>query len=61
MIIRPRLTQARQSLGVGKQLIAGLLCSSLTLALSAGPREQAKRIHERLAVTPPSASVLDTI
>ncbi|MEO0346581.1 MAG: hypothetical protein AAF229_10015, partial [Pseudomonadota bacterium] len=38
----------------------------LTLALTvgsafAGPREQAKRIHDRLAGVPPTASVLDAM
>jgi hypothetical protein len=42
------------------QLFAvGLLSAALALPATAGPREQAKRIHDRLAGVPPSASVLD--
>lgn len=45
---------------------ARLAVASLTLALSvtsawAGPREQAKRIHDRLAGVPPTAAVLDAM
>ena len=45
---------------------ARLGAAGLTLALSiasawAGPREQAKRIHDRLAGVPPTAAVLDTM
>ncbi|HEX7719059.1 MAG TPA: hypothetical protein VF389_04580, partial [Woeseiaceae bacterium] len=41
------------------QLFAvGLLSAALALPAAAGPREQAKRIHDRLAGVPPSASVL---
>lgn len=38
-------------------------CLSLTSisAVNAGPREQAKRIHDRLAGVPPSSSVLNTM
>lgn len=44
------------------QLIgAGFLSAALALPAAAGPREQAKRIHDRLAGVPPSASVLDTM
>ena len=37
-----------------------LIFSSVSVVL-AGPREQAERIHERLAGVPPSAAVLDTM
>ncbi|MBK1871919.1 MULTISPECIES: hypothetical protein [unclassified Marinobacter] len=36
-----------------------LLTATFTCTASAGPREQAKRIHDRIAGVPPSASVLD--
>lgn len=35
------------------------LVGTHTITASAGPRDQAKRIHERIAGVPPSASVLD--
>ena len=38
--------------------IAALLCAVLATPALAGPREQAKRIHDRLAGTPPSDTVL---
>ena len=39
-------------------LITGLLFSIGLSSVQAGPREQAKRIHERLAAVPPSETVL---
>jgi hypothetical protein len=42
-------------------LMFGLLCVALTSAAYAGPREQAKRIHDRLAGVPPSESVLSAM
>ncbi len=39
----------------------GFLSAALALPAAAGPREQAKRIHDRLAGVPPSASVLDAM
>ena len=36
----------------------GILATSLTTVVEAGPREQAKRIHDRLAGVPPTESVL---
>src|SRR5262245_14936844 len=38
---------------------ATTVCAAVALASYAGPREQAKRIHDRLAGTPPTAAVLD--
>lgn len=38
-----------------------LLLSAFTMPLKAGPREQAKRIHERLAGVPPSDIVLTSM
>lgn len=46
---------------LGQGLVTLILTSSLCLSVNAGPREQAKRMHERLAVTPPSDSVLATM
>lgn len=42
-------------------VVALLLTGSLCFSVNAGPREQAKRMHERLAVTPPSDTVLATM
>jgi len=42
-------------------IVASLLGSALPGAASAGAREQAKRIHDRLAGTPPSSAVLTTM
>ena len=42
-------------------LMFGLLGVALTTAAYAGPREQAKRIHDRLAGVPPSESVLSAM
>lgn len=42
-----------------KILCIGLILSSISLSINAGSREQAKRIHDRLAGVPASASVLD--
>ncbi|MGY8794966.1 MAG: hypothetical protein ACKVJN_07530 [Woeseiales bacterium] len=39
-------------------VIAGLLSVCLISAAAAGPREQARRIHDRLAGVPPSAAIL---
>jgi len=39
--------------------LAALFCLAFSLTATAGPREQAKRIHDRLAGVPPEASVLD--
>ena len=46
------------------KVVSTLGCTLLALAAStagAGPREQAKRMHDRLAGVPPSASVLDAM
>jgi len=39
-------------------MIAALVLSSMSMTSLAGPREQAKRMHERIAGVPPSAAVL---
>ena len=47
---------------IGKRLVVFSLLASATLTgVQAGPREQAKRIHDRLAGTPPSTSVLNAM
>lgn len=61
MIIRPRLNLSDEFKTGITGLLACLITCSLTISVVAGPREQAKRIHDRLAVTPPSATVLDTM
>lgn len=43
---------------VVKALAVGLLSASLVSTASAGPREQARRIHDRLAGVPPTEGVL---
>src|SRR6185436_7855779 len=46
------------------KVVSTLGCTLLALVAStagAGPREQAKRMHDRLAGVPPSASVLDAM
>ncbi len=41
------------------RLFALLLAAILPLSAAAGPRDQAKRLHDRIAGVPPSAAVLD--
>ncbi len=43
---------------LGRVLLVGLLSASMMLPAHAGPREQAKRIHDRLAGVPPTDAVL---
>jgi hypothetical protein len=62
-------TWTRNEHAVGQHLVGrliqllmfGLLGVALTTAAYAGPREQAKRIHDRLAGVPPSESVLSAM
>ncbi len=44
--------------GLMRIFLATLLAAAIALPALAGPREQAKRIHDRLAGVPPSESVL---
>ena len=44
--------------GLLRAALAAVLVTVLSLPAAAGPREQAKRIHERIAGVPPTASVL---
>ena len=41
------------------RLLVGLVCVALASPALAGPREQAKRIHDRLTGVPPTEAVLD--
>jgi hypothetical protein len=50
---RTRLDAAR--------LVLTLACTAAAAVCNAGPREQAKRIHDRLTGTPPSPAVLDAM
>jgi hypothetical protein len=43
------------------RLATGFLCLLLGLPVLAGPREQAKRIHDRLTGVPPTQDVLDSM
>lgn len=52
----------RRSLAWGSTRLICVAILSLTLTTAlAGPREQAKRIHDRIAGVPPTAAVLDTM
>jgi hypothetical protein len=53
MVRRKRSAKAR--------LVVAAVCAALSTICAAGPREQAKRIHDRLTGTPPSAAVLDSM
>jgi len=48
----------KRAFGPWQIAIIGILMASLVTTVYAGPREQAKRIHDRLAGVPPTASVL---
>lgn len=54
-MIRTRRTRA----GIAYAVIAGMLFSALSPAVLAAPRDQAKRIHDRLVGTPPSEATLN--
>lgn len=41
--------------------VIGLVCALAVSVSFAGPREQAKRLHDRLAGVPPSSTVLDSM
>jgi hypothetical protein len=43
------------------KLVLAAVCTTVCAAGHAGPREQAKRIHDRLAGVPPSATVLSSM
>ena len=44
--------------GLMRIFLATLLAAAISLPVQAGPREQAKRIHDRLAGVPPTDVVL---
>ncbi len=44
--------------GLVRVMLAALLSAAVSLPAAAGPREQAKRIHDRLAGVPPTEAVL---
>ena len=43
---------------LGRVVLVGILMAGMVLPAQAGPREQAKRIHDRLAGVPPTDAVL---
>ena len=53
-----KIGQLNKNVGFVCRLVI-VSCTLMTLHSYAGPREQAKRIHDRLAGIPPSAAVLD--
>lgn len=66
MIINPMMTDTPPGRAAHKQTARlGLLCLALalftTLDAQAGPREQAKQIHDRIAGIPPDADTLNTM
>lgn len=54
-------TEARRQGSRALRLAIGCALILATMAATAGPREQAKRLHDRLAGVPPSATVLDSM
>jgi hypothetical protein len=57
---RHSLRKARAArAGIAYTLVAALLCSALPPAAIGAPRDQAKRIHDRLVGTPPSDTTLN--
>ncbi len=60
--INPIARQLGKLLKPGKIISSALLIFSFSMAVAqAGPREQAKRIHDRIAGVPPSETVLQTM
>lgn len=51
--------KSRRSRSTAVTLTAWLLAAMLPLSAAAGPRDQAKRLHDRIAGVPPAAAVLD--
>ena len=61
-LTRSRHASGRKWIGRFIQILSfGLLSLSVSLVSHAGPREQAKRIHDRLAGVPPTEAVLQTM
>ena len=50
-----------RGVGLRFSLAAGAMSLMLALPVAAGPREQAKRIHDRLTGVPPTVDVLDAM
>jgi len=55
------MLRTQQTKLTAARLVLAAACATISAAGYAGPREQAKRIHDRLAGTPPSATVLDSM
>ena len=55
------MLQSKRTKLSAARLVAALTCMTAAAVCSAGPREQAKRIHDRLAGTPPAPAVLDSM
>ena len=51
----------RKTIGPWQIVIVGIIMAGLITTAAAGPREQAKRIHDRLAGVPPSDQVLQSM
>ena len=52
---------SRNTTGILRTAVGGIFVLALASASWAGPREQAKRMHDRLTGIPPSATVLDAM
>jgi hypothetical protein len=50
-----------RGVGLRPSLVAGAISLLLAMPVAAGPREQAKRIHDRLTGVPPTIEVLDAM
>jgi hypothetical protein len=53
--------RVKKSIGPWQIVIVGVIMAGLVTTAAAGPREQAKRIHDRLAGVPPSGEVLQSM
>jgi hypothetical protein len=51
----------RKTIGQWQIVVVGVVMAGLVTSAAAGPREQAKRIHDRLAGVPPTEQVLQTM
>ena len=51
----------RKTIGPWQIVIVGIIMAGLVTTAAAGPREQAKRIHDRLAGVPPTDQVLQVM
>jgi hypothetical protein len=51
----------RKTIGPWQIVIVGIIMAGLITTAAAGPREQAQRIHDRLAGVPPTAQVLQNM